>query len=258
MKLTQEQTKELAKAVKNFNQKLKRLQKQGTIDTNLTKLSTIEIKKQVTTNRELKKRINSIKRFSQRGAEESSKVQGLTKYEVSEARHTINLEINKLSRKEEKLQKTQFLYRGKETGQTIAEAHPERIKEIKVQKFELKQLKLELSGKMRKLSQKSKETVTTSRRPSQIRASVKKITYGSYGSTTDRRAQTFYNNYLYAVNYTFGNTNQAKKIKEKIKAMTPDSLYNFVQKDDTLLTFLDNYNDMGENGKEAFFEGWAV
>lgn len=85
MKYTPKVNKEIARVVKNFNQKVKRLELKGV--KNIPKKITVkDIKENVYNKSDLKRELNRIKRFSRRGAEDVVKINGnsITKWEIRE------------------------------------------------------------------------------------------------------------------------------------------------------------------------------
>ena len=118
--------KELERTVRNFNAKINRLAKnRPELKEYLpAKVSKKEVKEGIETRADLNRTLNSLQRFTKRGAEnpvQSSRGAKATQWDVDEFKHKQRIENARRTRERKKLEEQEVKTRGKSTGVTRAE-----------------------------------------------------------------------------------------------------------------------------------------
>lgn len=119
-------SQDLRKAVKNFNAKITRLEKKNPEIKNVLpeKVSVAQMKNLIETRQDLKRELNALKRFTQRGSEEIVDVPGndynlkTTKWQKQEMSRRIGVINRKRKQKLKEVQETPLKSGGKELGYT--------------------------------------------------------------------------------------------------------------------------------------------
>ena len=114
---------EINRTIKNFNQKIARLEKQER-ELLPSKISKKELKESVYTRQELQRRLKELQRFSKRGAEDVIETKGgvkLTKYELENLKKDKARIKQKISREKNRLEKTKPKVFGKEQSATFSQ-----------------------------------------------------------------------------------------------------------------------------------------
>lgn len=121
---TQDDNEKLKKAVKNFNAKIKRLENKYPENKNALpeRTSVKQMKELIETRTDLKRELNSLKRFTKRGAEEIVSVPNndynlqITKWQKNEMTRRVSIINRKRKRRLEEIQETPIMYKGEELG----------------------------------------------------------------------------------------------------------------------------------------------
>lgn len=117
---------ELKKAVRNYNAKITRLQKKDPKNKNVlpVKTSVAQMKNLIETRQDLKREINSLKRFSKRGAETIVEAPNndystkITKWQKTEMNRRAGIVNRKRAKRKAEIESTEVKSRGKKTGYT--------------------------------------------------------------------------------------------------------------------------------------------
>ena len=131
-------SQELRKAVKNFNAKINRLAKKNPQIKNLLpdKVTVKEMKDLIQTRQDLKRELNSLKRFTKRGAEKIVDVPGTdyniktTKWQKEEITRRIGVINRKRAIRHKQITELQATDRGKPLGYTIGDIGMKKADEI--------------------------------------------------------------------------------------------------------------------------------
>jgi len=155
---------EINKTIRNFNQKIARLEKQERDLLLPSKINKQQLKQSVVTRNELKRKLRELKRYSTRGIEETMKTKGgvvLSKYEYENIKRENARVKRNLTREIKTLQTTKPTVFGKKQATTFAkmgdsrylnlvtkrEALNKDISKISPQEFEKQQLLVSRIGK---------------------------------------------------------------------------------------------------------------
>lgn len=125
---------ELEKAVRNFNAKIRRLEKQERDLILPEKLNYFEVSRQARTKRELEQKIEEIKRFSERGVEETITTKAgvdISKYELQNLRRESKRIKQRLTREIHKLEKITPTSLGVKQDFTLKTIPSERLINLK-------------------------------------------------------------------------------------------------------------------------------
>ena len=157
---------ELAKAVRNFNAKLKRLEKKNPKLKNVLpdKVSVAQMKNLIETRQDLKRELNALKRFSKRGAEEIIDVPGndynlkATKWQKEEMTRRIGVINRKRKKRLKEIEQTPIKSRGESTGYTkgqlgMGKAEENSLKPMKA--FTPKMSRADFKHKFKQIMQES-------------------------------------------------------------------------------------------------------
>lgn len=129
-------TAELQRTINNFNAKLYRLKKKSPemVDFLPSRLKKSEVIKSIETRADFNRVINSVKRFSNKGAENpvsSSRGAKATQWELDEFNKAKAIENARRTRERKKLEKKDVSSRGKKTGSKVSEMGSIRKNELK-------------------------------------------------------------------------------------------------------------------------------
>lgn len=138
IKWTKQDQQELNKTVKNFNAKISRLAKKNPEITNILpeKITASQLKDLINTRQDLKRELNSLKRFSKRGAEKIVDVPDteynlkVTKWQMTEMNRRVGIINRKRKDRLEKIQNTEMKSRGQSLGYTRGQLGMGRATEV--------------------------------------------------------------------------------------------------------------------------------
>lgn len=119
--------KEIDRVVRNFNQKIRRLEKMENYDKSILpeKVTTKKIISSVENRNELVRNLRELKRFSRRGSETKIYVKGedTTKWQYDVIKNRVSSAKRKVSRDITKLETTKITISGREQKQTLAQTN---------------------------------------------------------------------------------------------------------------------------------------
>lgn len=138
---SEQDTKEIARVVKNFNAKVNRLAKQNPDLANVLpeKVSTKQLKGLINTRQDLHRELNALKRFSKKGSEEIVIVPDteydlkITKWQKTEMNRRIGIINRRRKTRLEELENIQMKSRGKDLGYTRGQLGMGKAEEISLQ-----------------------------------------------------------------------------------------------------------------------------
>lgn len=165
---------ELKKAVKNFNAKITRIIKKNPSMKNVLpeKVSVGQMRDLIETRQDLKREINALKRFTQRGAEELVEVPDneynlkTTKWQKEEMTRRIGVINRKRKKRLKEVQQTPLKSRGKELGYTKGElgmGRAEAVSLTPMNAFSPKMGRADLNMKFKNILKESQSTYWTKR-----------------------------------------------------------------------------------------------
>lgn len=138
---TEQDTKEINRVVKNFNSKITRLSKKDPSISNLlpAKITSKQLKELINTRQDLKRELNSLKRFSKKGAEKIEVVPD-TEYELK-ITHWQRVEMNRRvgvinrrrNKRLEEIQNVEMTSRGQKLGYTRGQLGMGKATEVALQ-----------------------------------------------------------------------------------------------------------------------------
>ena len=195
----------LRKAVKNFNAKIKRLEKKNPEIKNLLpeKISVREMKELIETRQDLNRELNALKRFSRRGSEEIVNVPGsdynlkITKWQKNEMSRRVGIINRKRKKRLEELSETSMKSRGEDLGYKKSDIGMGKLDEVALKPMRA------FTPKMNRVDLKYK---------------FKNIMKESQTSYWNKRDIMMKNNYIKALEQNF-NPNDIKDIVESIEDM---------------------------------------
>ena len=129
---------ELKRVVKNYNAKIARLEKKDPTNKNALpeKMSVRQMKELISTRQDLNRELNSLRRFSRRGAEELIDVPDndynlkITKWQKEEMTRRIGTINQKRAKRLERLQETEMKSRGEKLGYTVGQFGMGKAEEV--------------------------------------------------------------------------------------------------------------------------------
>ena len=135
---TESDSQELAKAVRNFNAKVTRLNKKNPQMKSVLpeKITVAQLKEIINTRQDLKREINTLKRFSKRGAEEIVDVPGtdynlkITKWQRSEINRRVGIINRRRKKRLDEIQATEVESRGEKLGYTRGQIGMGKAEEV--------------------------------------------------------------------------------------------------------------------------------
>lgn len=217
---------EINRTIKNFNQKIRRLEKQER-EVLPSTISKKELKESVYTRSELKRRLQELQRFSKRGAEEVLTTKSglkITKYELENLKRESKIIKARLTREINKMKKTKPKVFGKEQVATFSEMGDTRFLNLLARRKALNKNIEELSQKdyenYLKLVEKTKK---------------KKDYYNIF----------FKDNYLKALNYLayfYGyDKSKLQDIEDKLKSLSSSNFLKAFDEDKSIKAILEYY-----------------
>lgn len=219
---------EINKTIKNFNQKIARLEK---TERNLilpSKINKKELKESVYTRTELKRKLQELKRYSQRGIEETIKTQGgatLSKYEyINIQREARRVKAN-LTREINRLKVTAPKVFGKEQATTFAQMGDQHYLNLQARRKALEK------GNLKSLSSEQ---------------------LSAYNKLLEKTARnkTYYNNVfkenylkmLTDMGYFYGyDKNKLDNLKEKITKLDSNNFLKLFRNEKSIQAIIDYY-----------------
>lgn len=138
---SEQDTKEIARVVKNFNAKVNRLAKQNPDLAGILpeKVSTKQLKNLINTRQDLNRELNALKRFSKKGSEEIVIVPDteyelkITKWQKTEMNRRIGIINRKRKARLEEIESIEMKSRGKNLGYTRGQLGMGKAEEISLQ-----------------------------------------------------------------------------------------------------------------------------
>ena len=154
-------TKELNTLVRNYNAKVRRLEKKGVEAPR--KLTTKELKRKFTTRKELKRELKELSFFTKRGSEEKVKIKNdeIEKYkfhriksEVRRAKYTLTRQIKIEGNKP-------FVFQGRKTSAKVSEFPTEQYRNLKAKRQALNKDLTKLNrGELERISSRSRGDIS--------------------------------------------------------------------------------------------------
>ena len=228
---------EINRTIRNFNQKIARLEKQERDLLLPTKINKKSLKQSVTNRNELKRKLKELQRYSKRGVEETITTKGgvtLSKYELQNIKRESARVKRNLTREIHRLEQTKPKVFGKEQATTFAKMGDSRY--------------LNLITKRERLN-KDFTRLTPEEFERQEELIFKIGKNQSYMNTV------FKENYfkmLEDMAYYFGyDKDKLNKIKEKIFKLSPEQFYKLFREDKSINAVLDYYPIMISNFDEG-------
>lgn len=138
IKWKEQDLKDISRVVKNYNAKITRLAKKNPIDATVLpeKITVKELKALINTRQDLKREINSLQRFSKRGAEKIVDVPDseynlkITKWQMTEMNRRVGIINRKRKERLDKIQSTEMTSRGENLGYTRGQLGMGRATEV--------------------------------------------------------------------------------------------------------------------------------
>lgn len=166
---TDSDNQELRKAVRNFNAKIKRLEKKNPAIKNVLpeKISVAQMKDLIETRQDLKRELNALRRFSKRGSEEIVNVPGndynlkTTKWQKEEMTRRIGVINRKRNKRLKEVLETPIKSRGKELGYTKGQLGMGKAEEVSLtpmKAFTPKMSRADLNFKFKNIMKESQSS----------------------------------------------------------------------------------------------------
>lgn len=138
IKWTEQDTKEISRVVKNFNAKITRLSKKDPSIANLlpNKVTTKQFKELINTRQDLKRELNSLKRFSKKGAEKIVVIPDTeynlktTNWQKVEMNRRVGIINRRRKTRLEEMQNRELKSGGKSLGYTLGQLGMGKAKEV--------------------------------------------------------------------------------------------------------------------------------
>lgn len=138
---SEQDTKEIARVVKNFNAKVNRLAKNNPELASILpdKISTKQLKQMINTRQDLNRELNALKRFSKKGSEQVVIVPDteyeikITKWQKTEMNRRVGIINRRRKQRLEELENVQMTSRGKNLGYTRGQLGMGKAEEISLQ-----------------------------------------------------------------------------------------------------------------------------
>lgn len=220
---------EINKVVRNFNQKINRLEKTERDLLLPERISKKELKAQVETRKELKRRLEELKRFSKRGMEEIVTTEGdvkISRYELDKLKRETRRIKSSLTRRINKLSQTRPTVFGKVQTSTFAQMGSMGLANLKARRKKLDTESIE------KLSEgEFKNFVKT------LNMNIQKENY---------RSEIFMDNYTNKMLFTLGyyvgyDKDKLEYIKEKLNSLDESQFLKLVDTEQSLQAIKDYY-----------------
>lgn len=223
--------KEIARVVKNFNQKISRLEKQNR-EMLPQKVTVKEIKQGLTNKRDLNVRLRELRQFSQKGQENIITTSGgvtLSRYELTKLRNMQKRLKSRTYRQLKSREITKPTILGKEQARTFAEMGDDYYSKLLGRKQKL-------SRNISKLS------------PEELQDYINFLNRNTFNYST--KQQIFMENYFdmlsdlaYYIDYDAG---KIEKLKDKLMRLRPDIFYKLFDREQAIKSILYYYTDQAK------------
>lgn len=233
---------EINRTIKNFNQKIARLEKQER-ELLPSKISKKELKESVYTRQELQRRLKELQRFSKRGAEDVIETKGgvkLTKYELENLKKDKARIKQKISREKNRLEKTKPKVFGKEQSATFSQMGDSEylnlIARYKTINKDIENLNIEEIKRYKKIINKTK-------------------TNKSYNEYIFR--ENFFEMFNILGYYAYDNE-KIDIINEKLKKLTPSKLLKLITEEKSMKAILTYYGTIINDDINIDYENYIL
>lgn len=206
--------RELKKAVNNFNAKIRRLEKQNKTPVLPEKIKFNELKESIMFRNDLKRTINSLRRFSRRGAEELYTTQAgvkMTRWERRELGIASRVATSKITREIKKISRAEISVGGKRTGQTRVSMGRQELNELEAKKKALQNIENRNKQSL-ELLKKYQERYTS---------------LGEY-----KKLSQYKENYLLSLTHNFSHMEGFKELYNEIQNINPEIFYELIRNDE--------------------------
>ena len=229
IKIQTRTNKEINRVIKNFDQKisrLERLDKQTAIPDKISKKELMN----VNSRSELNRKLNQLKRFSRRGSEDLITLESgemITSWERRETGIEIRVAQAKLTRKIKKLESSKPKVAGKVQAVTFAEMGDTQYTNLKTRKERLKQMKLDSLSNIKK-----------------FRKVAQKILKIGFGSVFRDSYKTMFNDIVELYDY---DEEKASKIIENMDKLKDNDFLKLFNEDKAIKSIIYYYPDKNGN-----------
>lgn len=218
---------EINKTIRNFNQKIARLEKQERELILPTKVTTKQLKSEYTTRTELKRKLKELQRYSKRGIEETITTKGgvsLSKYQLANIKRENARVKRNLTREIHRLEQSKPKVFGKVQSTTFAKMGDTRYLNLVTKREKLNKDLTKLTGEEFKRQQEL---------------------IGKIGKNQQYMNTVFKDNYFKMLDdlaYYYGyDKDKLKEIKKKMYRLSPEEFYNLFREDKSISAILDYY-----------------
>ena len=231
-------TNEINKTIRNFNQKIKRLEKQERDLILPNKITKKELISDVSNRNELKRRLNELKRYSKRGIEETKALKSGAKisiYEYENLKREITRQKRLLTREINVLAGTTPTVFGKKQVATLRQMGSMRIANLEARRksLEKKIEELDISG-IRTLEDRLKQN--------RLKYQYRNIVF----------EDSFNNKILFNLAYwTKYDKNKIKSISKKLNTLTPRQFKRLIDTEESLRRIIEYYPDDFKKSPDA-------
>lgn len=223
---------EISQTVRNFNRKIYRLEK---LERELvpSRTSVAQLKSQYTSRRELRRKLNELQRFSERGAEKVVQTAGgrLTAWELGTLKRETTRAKSLLTRRIKRLETTTPTVYGIKQARTYAQMGDEQLSNLRARRETLERR----SAALRPIGTRQRTAGIE-----ELRSSVEKTL-----NYLDRQNQTFYNSYfdiLEKSGYMAGvDPEKIEHIKDALSKLKPDQFVRLTEVEKSFKALIDYY-----------------
>lgn len=205
---------ELRKAVNNFNRKIKRLEKEGKKGILPEKVSYSDLKENILFRSDLNRTINSLRRFTKRGAEDLYVTQSgvkMTRWERRELGISARTTAAKITREINRLKRAEVSVGGIKTGQTKASMGRSEINELEARKKAYTNIENRTKQQIKWLKER----------------------YENYTISSDYKKRVMYKeNYLLALTNNFKNMRGFSELWNELVKINPTVFYEYIRNDE--------------------------
>ena len=228
-------TNEINKTIRNFNQKIKRLEKQERDLILPNKITKKELISDVSNRNELKRRLNELKRYSKRGIEETKALKSGAKislYEYENLKREITRQKRLLTRQIKVLGETIPTVFGKKQVATLRQMGSMRVANLEARRKSLEK-------KIEELDISDIRTLEDRLKQNRLKYQYRNIVF----------EDSFNNKILFNLAYwTKYDKNKIKSISEKLNTLTPSQFKRLIDTEESLRRILEYYpNDFTES-----------
>lgn len=219
--------KEINRSIRNFNQKIARLEKQENNYILPNKITKQQLKSNVTTRTELRRKLRELQRYSIRGIEKTTTTRGgvtLSKYELINIKRENARVKRNLTREIHRLEQSKPKVFGKVQSTTFAKMGDTRYLNLVTKREKLNKDLTKLTGEEFKRQQ---------------------ALIGKIGKNQQYMNTVFKDNYFKMLDdlaYYYGyDKDKLKEIKKKMYKLSPEQFYNLFSEDKSISAILDYY-----------------